>query len=188
MLLFGVCEPLRDFPQVHSRSRDRPFIWNKLLEVAWVGPKVRRCGVSENLMDGATCVIQVDVACIFKLERRRAQQRNNGFCLHLRSGANHPSSPHPEARQLSAPRMSLVPLEQLSQHWSWERVSPSVSKAGHGPFKRKVSTSHNPHFTQVQPQLVFTAKGSQDFSSWHWNPGLGSPVCSQDPSLLRWWR
>lgn len=43
---------------------------------------------------------------------------------------------------------------QLPQHWTSERKSPSASKAGHGPFKRKVSTPHNPHFTQMQPQLV----------------------------------
>lgn len=41
------------------------------------------------------------------------------------------------------------------------------------------------HLTQPQLLLVSKARSYGDYSSWHWNPGLGNPVWGWDPSLLR---
>ena len=39
--------------------------------------------------------------------------------------------------------------------------------------------------TEPQSPLVFTARSYGDFSSWHWNPGLGGLIWGWDTSLLR---
>lgn len=76
MVLLWVCEPLRDFIKVYSRSQNSPFLWNKSLKTTWVGPQVGRGEVSGKPLGGTTCVIQVDGAYICRLEVGRAQQKN----------------------------------------------------------------------------------------------------------------
>ena len=52
----------------------------------------------------------------------------------------------------------------------------------------RVSARESSSFCLLKPQspLVFTARSYGDFSSWHWNPGLGVLVWCWDPSLLKY--
>ena len=49
----------------------------------------------------------------------------------------------------------------------------SESKSVCGSFKRNCLGLQK-FFPLIQPPLVFAAKSYGDFSSWHWNPGLGA--------------
>lgn len=66
-----------------AKRKDRPFVWNKPLEVDWVSPQVGRGIVSGNHLDALTCVIQVDgnsdmvATCFCMLGVGRAQKRTS---------------------------------------------------------------------------------------------------------------
>lgn len=70
-----------------------------------------------------------------------------------------------------SPCMSLVPPEQLPQHWNWGRVNPSLRKSVHGcdSFKRNVCT--------FQLQLLYPLSHSAHM-------GLGS-LASLPPVLFQ---
>lgn len=61
-----------------------------------------------------------------------------------------------------------------------------MSKSMLGPFKGNAwdSSPRYTHLTQPPSLLVFAAKSYVDFSSWHWNPELGSLVWGLGLSLL----
>ena len=69
--------------------------------------------------------------------------------------------------------MVLVFLKLLSYHWSSEQVSPSEVTPCAGPLKGVPGTLEALCLTQPQSPLIFTARSYEDFSLWHWNPGLG---------------
>nr|KAF6474786.1 hypothetical protein HJG63_010939 [Rousettus aegyptiacus] len=82
------------------------------------------------------------------------------------------------------PHTSLAHLKQLLQRWSSERVSPSASKSGCGPFKRKVSTSHSPlsHSNRYlcwlsQPVVVGISLLGTGTLSWG-SPCVAGTLCS----------
>ena len=54
-----------------------------------------------------------------------------------------------------------------------------------GPSKRNTWDSRSLPLPQWQIPLFFTARRYGDFSSWHWNPGLGSLVWGWDPPFLK---
>lgn len=83
---FGLCESLRNFRKVCSRSQDSLFLWDKSPEVAWVGPQAGRGGVSESPGQRDLCYPSRWHLCL--LRAGRAQQRNSSFCLHLCVGAS----------------------------------------------------------------------------------------------------
>ena len=51
----------------------------------------------------------------------------------------------------------------------WDRVSPSIAL-----LREQPDTPEALHLTQPQSLLVFKARRYWDFSSWHWNSGLGA--------------
>lgn len=143
--------------------------------MALVGLKVGRGIVSGNPLGRETCVIRIDGTCVCRLGCGRAQQRNNGFCLHLQ----------PLLWSLTAQLSQYVPGASgtASLAWSSEQVSSLGSKAESGPFKRKVSASRSP-----PPHSAATSAGFHSHGLWGLLfPGLelslGSPVYSQDYSI-----
>ena len=120
----------------------------------------------------------------------RVHQGNNSLCQHFCLGESNPL--HAGLALMTdnsvPPLMSLLPFKLLPQCWSSEGVSWSKSMCG--PFKRNylglqkpsISLSLNPQWF-LQPG-VFIASGYRDFSSWHWNPGLGGLVWGWGPSIL----
>ena len=128
--------------KTHSRSHDSPFVWNKPLEVAWVGPRFGRGGVSGNYLSKVTCVIQFDgdsdTASLAFIDWEWGEL-NKGTMDTARTSVQGKATPPALALKSdnsASPCMFLVPLEQLPQCWSSEQKSPSVSKAWHGHFKR----------------------------------------------------
>ena len=81
-------------------------------------------------------------------------------------------------------RMSLVPFELLSLHWSSEGVGPKCLCAA-GPLREMPRTQEAHCFPHPKSLMVFTAR-SYDFSSQHWNPGLGALFLGWDPLFLGW--
>ena len=108
---------------------------------------------------------------------RRAQKRNNGFCLHFCLGE---SCPHPPPvlilmpDNLVPPSMFLAPFMLLLQHWSSEGVSQS--KSMHRSFKRNclkfqllsILLRHNPCWF-LQPEVMETSlpgTGTMGWGTW----------------------
>ena len=184
MLLLGFCEPLRDFTKVCSRSQEIPFVWNKSLGADWVGPQAGRDGVSGNPL-GATCVIWVDGTCVCRLGAWRAQKRNNCFCLCLCTGPVSPPALALKPNSSMPPHMSLAPLKQLPQGWSSEQVSLSASKAGHGPFKKKVSASRSPPSHSAANSAGFHSQSLWGFFFLALESWAGEPSVQPGPLALQ---
>ena len=53
------------------------------------------------------------------------------------------------------------------------------------PFNRNAWESRRPLSHSTTIAADFTARSYRDFTSWSWNPGLGSLVWNWDPLLLR---
>lgn len=74
--------------------------------------------------------------------------------------------------------MYLMPFKMLSQNWSSERVSPTLS--AHGPLKRKVGYSLSPF---SHPATVFCSQNLWRLVFLALETWAGSLVWDVDPSL-----
>ena len=70
--------------------------------------------------------------------------------------------------------LPLMLFKLMSQR---ERRKSESSKFVCEPRKRNTWTPEAFHVPQPQSPLVFAARSYGDFSSWHWNPGMGGLVC-----------
>ena len=71
------------------------------------------------------------------------------------------------------PHMSLVSFKLLP--WCWRSEEMRLSKLICGFFKRNF-LGFQQFLPLTQSPLVFAARSYRVFTSWHWNPGLGSLV------------
>ena len=101
-----------------------------------------------------------------------AQQRNNGLCQYFHLGEIFSSS-CPDARHSVSSRMSPVPFELLLLQWG-SSVGVILSSPCLGSLGGMPVTSGFTFSSQPQSPLVFKSSGFENFSSWHWNPELGS--------------
>lgn len=113
----------------------------------------------------------------------RAQQMNIGLFQNFCVGESYPSSSHPGSRQVcSSPNVpdffQAVPRARVQREW----VQVSLCRV---PLRGTAWDFTCLHVTQPHSLLVFTARRCGDFSSCHWNPGLGGLVWGRDPILLR---
>lgn len=79
--------------------------------------------------------------------------------------------------------MFLPPFELLPQCWSSEWVS--LSKFVHRPFKRNIWNYISPLCHSATIPVVFIARNYEDYSTWHWNPGLGGLLWDWNALLLK---
>lgn len=158
------------------------------LEAVWVGLHVEWGRVSRNHKSRVNCVSQVngnsDAYLHLHAGRRKNQLRNNGVCQPICLGEAVPPAFSLKPGNSVFSCVSLSPFELLLQHWSSEWVCQWVGLHVN-PLRGMPGTPASHCLTQSQSPLVFTARGHRDFSSRHWNPGLGRMIWGWDHLLLR---
>lgn len=158
------------------------------LEAAWVDLQVGGGGVSGNHQDRANGVSQVGgdsdmmAICVCTLCGGTTQQMNNSFSQYFCLGESVPSSSHSEARQFSS-FPYVCGTSQADAAVLEARASKSTSiKSMYGHPNRNSWDACCRLSYSTTILLVFIARNYGDFSSWHWNSELGSPLWVWDPS------